>query len=144
MKALVLHASGDARIEQRPEPGAPGPGEVTLRVVRAGLCGTDASEYAAGPVMTPLTVRHPNSGVLGPVVLGHEFVGVVEQAGPAVERVRTGDRVAAGAGVWCGHCAWCRRGPETGWRNCPGNWSRSRRPRNGASPVSFMMKWDRS
>jgi (R,R)-butanediol dehydrogenase/meso-butanediol dehydrogenase/diacetyl reductase len=110
MKALVLHASGDARIEQRPEPGAPGPGEVTLRVVRAGLCGTDASEYAAGPVMTPLTVRHPNSGVLGPVVLGHEFVGVVEQAGPAVERVRTGDRVAAGAGVWCGHCAWCRRG----------------------------------
>ena len=110
MKALVLHASGDARVEQRPEPGPPRPGEVTLRVVRAGLCGTDATEYAAGPVMTPLTTRHPNSGVLGPVVLGHEFVGVVEEAGSGVARVGVGDRVAAGAGVWCGTCAWCRRG----------------------------------
>ena len=110
MKALVLHAPGDARIEDRPDPEPPGPGDVTLRVVRAGLCGTDASEYAAGPVMTPLTTRHPNSGVLGPVVLGHEFIGVVEDAGSAVGNVAVGDRVAAGAGVWCGRCAWCRRG----------------------------------
>lgn len=110
MRALVLHAAGDARIEDRPEPGPPGPGDVTLRVVRAGLCGTDASEYAAGPVMTPLTTRHPNSGVLGPVVLGHEFIGVVEDAGSAVADVAVGDRVAAGAGVWCGRCSWCRRG----------------------------------
>lgn len=110
MKALVLHAPGDARIEQRPDPRPPGSDEVTLRVVRAGLCGTDATEYAAGPVMTPLTTRHPNSGALGPVVLGHEFIGVVEAVGGAVERVGVGDRVAAGAGVWCGSCAWCRRG----------------------------------
>ncbi len=81
MKALVLHAPGDARIEQRPDPRPPGSDEVTLRVVRAGLCGTDATEYAAGPVMTPLTTRHPNSGALGPVVLGHEFIGVVEAVG---------------------------------------------------------------
>ena len=110
MKALVLHAPGDARIEDRPEAAPPGPGDVTLRVVRVGLCGTDASEYAAGPVMTPLTTRHPNSGVLGPVVLGHEFIGVVEYAGTAVANVAVGDRVAAGAGVWCGRCDWCRRG----------------------------------
>jgi (R,R)-butanediol dehydrogenase/meso-butanediol dehydrogenase/diacetyl reductase len=63
VKALVLHAAGDARIEERPEPPAPGPGDVRLRVVRVGLCGTDASEYAAGPVMTPLEKRHPASGV---------------------------------------------------------------------------------
>lgn len=110
MKALVLYAAGDARVEQRPEPGPPGSTEVTLRIVRAGLCGTDATEYAAGPVMTPLQKRHPNSGVLGPVVLGHEFIGVVEAAGDAVDRVAVGDRVAAGAGVWCGTCGWCRRG----------------------------------
>ena len=110
MKALVLHAAGDARIEHRPDPEPPGPGDVTLRVVRAGLCGTDASEYAAGPVMTPLTTRHPNSGVQGPIVLGHEFIGVVEEAGSAVADVAVGDRVAAGAGVWCGRCDWCRRG----------------------------------
>ncbi len=110
MKALVLHTAGDARIEERPEPDAPGPGEVRLRVLRVGLCGTDATEFAAGPVMTPLASRHPNSGQLGPVVLGHEFIGVVEAIGEAVDRVGVGERVAAGAGVWCGACDWCRRG----------------------------------
>jgi (R,R)-butanediol dehydrogenase/meso-butanediol dehydrogenase/diacetyl reductase len=110
MKALVLHAAGDARIEDRPDPEPPGPGDVLLRVVRAGLCGTDASEYSAGPVMTPLQKRHPASGVQGPVVLGHEFIGVIEEIGSAVDRLTVGDRVAAGAGVWCGDCDWCRRG----------------------------------
>lgn len=110
MKAFVLHAPGDARIEERPEPPAPGAGEVRLTVTRVGLCGTDASEYAAGPVMTPLKTRHPASGAFGPVVLGHEFIGVVETAGTGSERFAPGDRVAAGAGVWCGECAWCQRG----------------------------------
>jgi (R,R)-butanediol dehydrogenase/meso-butanediol dehydrogenase/diacetyl reductase len=110
VKALVLHAARDARIEDRPEPPVPGNGDVTVRVVRAGLCGTDATEYSAGPVMTPLTTRHPASGVQGPIVLGHEFIGVVEGVGSAVDRFTVGDRVAAGAGVWCGHCDWCRRG----------------------------------
>ncbi len=110
MKALVLHEARDARIEERPEPPAPGSGDVTLRVVRAGLCGTDATEYIAGPVMTPLKSRHPASGVQGPIVLGHEFIGVVEEVGSAVDRFTAGDRVAAGAGVWCGQCDWCRRG----------------------------------
>ena len=110
MRGLVLHAPGDARIEDRPDPEPPGPGDVTLRVVRAGLCGSDATEYLAGPVLTPLTTRHPNSGVFGPVVLGHEFIGVVEDAGSAVANFAVGDRVAAGAGVWCGRCDWCRRG----------------------------------
>jgi (R,R)-butanediol dehydrogenase/meso-butanediol dehydrogenase/diacetyl reductase len=83
---------------------------VTLRIVRAGLCGTDATEYSAGPVMTPLNARHPASGVQGPVVLGHEFIGVIDEIGSDVDRFVVGDRVAAGAGVWCGHCDWCRRG----------------------------------
>jgi (R,R)-butanediol dehydrogenase/meso-butanediol dehydrogenase/diacetyl reductase len=110
MKALVLHAAGDARIEERPEPVRPGPDEVTLRVLRAGLCGSDATEYSIGPVLTPLRQRHPGSGVQGPVVLGHEFIGTVEDVGSAVDRFALGDRVAAGAGVWCGQCPWCRRG----------------------------------
>jgi (R,R)-butanediol dehydrogenase/meso-butanediol dehydrogenase/diacetyl reductase len=83
---------------------------VTLRVVRAGLCGTDASEYAAGPVMTPLKAPHPVTGVHGAVVLGHEFIGEVEEVGSEVSRLAVGDRVAAGAGVWCGRCDWCLRG----------------------------------
>jgi len=110
VRALVLHAPGDARIEDRPEPEPPGPGEVTIRIVRAGLCGTDASEYAAGPVMTPLKSPHPVTGVVGPIVLGHEFIGEVQEVGSEVHRLSSGDRVAAGAGVWCGRCDWCLRG----------------------------------
>ena len=110
MRALVLHAPGDARIEERPEPEPPGPGEVTIRITRAGLCGTDASEYAAGPVMTPLKSPHPVTGVVGPIVLGHEFIGEVEEVGSEVHRLAAGNRVAAGAGVWCGRCDWCLRG----------------------------------
>lgn len=110
MKAVVLHAAGDIRIEERPEPRAPGCSEVRVRVTRVGLCGTDVSEYTAGPMMTPLKTRHPNSRVLGPVVLGHEFIGVVESVGEGSERFAPGDRVAAGAGVWCGSCPWCLRG----------------------------------
>lgn len=108
--ALVLHAASDARVEQRPEPGPPGPGQVLLRVVRVGLCGTDATEYLAGPVLTPLRTRHPGSGVLGPVVLGHELVGVVEAVGAGVTALRPGRRVVCGAGVSCGRCPACRSG----------------------------------
>ncbi len=110
MKALVLHAAGDARVEDRPDPTRPRSTEATLRITRAGLCGTDATEYLAGPVMTPLKTRHPGSGFFGPVVLGHEFIGVVELVGDEVDRIEVGDRVAAGAGVWCGSCDWCQRG----------------------------------
>lgn len=109
MRALVLHHAGEARVEDRPTPRDPGPDEVRLRVTRAGLCGTDATEYVAGPVLTPLDTRHRGSGVLGPVVLGHEFVGVVEDVGSGVD-LASGLRVAAGAGVWCGTCQWCAAG----------------------------------
>lgn len=110
MKALVLHAAGDARIDERPDPRRPGAAEVSMRILRAGLCGTDATEFHAGPVLTPLVNRHPATGILGPVVLGHEFIGVVDEVGPGVDHLSVGDRVAAGAGVSCGTCAWCRRG----------------------------------
>ncbi len=60
MKALVLHAAGDARIEDRPDPAAAwSRRRARCACVRAGLCGTDASEYAAGPVMTPAAAPAP-------------------------------------------------------------------------------------
>jgi len=108
MRAGVLHAAGDLRIEDRPDP-VPGPGEVLIRVALNGLCGTDATEYAKGPMMVPLQVPHPGSGHVGPTVLGHEFVGTVVDTGPGAEDW-IGRRVACGAGVSCGRCAWCAGG----------------------------------
>jgi len=99
MKAAVYHGPSDIRVEQVPDPGAPGPGEVVLEVIRAAICGTDSSEWAHGPILA-----RP------PVVLGHEFVGRVIAKGDGVEDLEVGDRVVSGAGISCGTCAWCRAG----------------------------------
>jgi (R,R)-butanediol dehydrogenase/meso-butanediol dehydrogenase/diacetyl reductase len=80
-----------------------------IEVTYNGLCGTDATEYAKGPLMVPLSVAHPASGHVGPTILGHEFVGTVVDVG-ADAAVWSGRRVASGAGVSCGACAWCVRG----------------------------------
>ena len=108
MRAGVLHQPGDLRIEDRPDP-APAPGGVVIEVAYNGLCGTDATEFTKGPMMVPLHTRHPGSGHVGPTVLGHEFVGTVVDAAPDARHL-LGRRVACGAGVSCGECAWCRRG----------------------------------
>ena len=110
MRAAVYHGRRDVRVESVAEPRQPGPGEVLLRVQRAGICGTDAHEYLHGPVLVPLGARHPASGHLGPMILGHEFAGQVVDVGPGVARFGVGDRVVPGAGVWCGQCEWCRAG----------------------------------
>lgn len=81
------------------DPPSPGANEVVLEVLRAAICGTDASEWDHGPVLC-----RPG------VVLGHEFVGRVVALGDEVSDLQLGDRVVSGAGISCGHCPWCRRG----------------------------------
>lgn len=110
MKAAVLHGMRDLRIESVPDARTPGPGEVRLEVLFCGLCGTDAHEYVHAPVFAPLLERHSASGHLGPLIIGHEFLGVVESCGPGVDGFEVGARVVAGAGVWCGKCGPCLRG----------------------------------
>jgi threonine dehydrogenase-like Zn-dependent dehydrogenase len=110
MRAAVYHGVGDVRVEAVAEPGDPGPGEVLIAPSKAAICGTDASEFTHGPRMIPLHRRHPGSGHLGPLVIGHEFVGRIEAVGDGVEGLAVGDRVVSGAGVSCGECGWCRAG----------------------------------
>jgi (R,R)-butanediol dehydrogenase / meso-butanediol dehydrogenase / diacetyl reductase len=99
MRAAVYHGPGDIRIESVGEPGSPSDGDLLLEVTRAAICGTDSSEWAHGPLLAQ-----------PPVVLGHEFVGRVIEAGPDVDGVAVGDRMACGAGISCGECDWCRAG----------------------------------
>ena len=108
MRAAVLHATRDMRVEVVPDP-TPGPGDVLVQVRYNGLCGTDVSEYATRQLFAPLTSRHPASGHEGPTILGHEFIGTVVAAGTGAEHL-VGERVASGAGIWCGVCTWCRDG----------------------------------
>ncbi|TWP37699.1 L-threonine 3-dehydrogenase [Leekyejoonella antrihumi] len=84
-----------------PEP-SPGPTDVKIRVLRAGLCGTDLhleqwDDWAAGTVRPPL-------------VIGHEFFGEVVEVGPAVNSVRVGQRVSGEGHVVCNECRNCRAG----------------------------------
>ncbi|MFE5896932.1 zinc-binding dehydrogenase [Streptomyces sp. NPDC056488] len=108
MRAAVYHGVRDIRVESVPVP-VPRDGEVLIAVRRNGICGTDATEWAKGPVMVPLAERHAASGHLGPMIPGHEFVGEVVEVRGASD-LRPGRLVAAGAGVWCGTCDRCTRG----------------------------------
>lgn len=109
MRAAVYHSKQDIRVEEVPEPAAPGPHEVRLRPFLCGICGTDLHEYAAGPIVIP-TEPHPLSGAKAPQILGHEFAGEVLEIGAEVTSVRPGDRVTVMPLVYCGGCYYCRRG----------------------------------
>jgi (R,R)-butanediol dehydrogenase/meso-butanediol dehydrogenase/diacetyl reductase len=99
VKAAVFHGPRDVRVESVPDPADPARGEVVLEVLRAAICGTDASEWNHGPILC-----RPG------VVLGHEFVGRVAAVGDGVTSLQVGDRVVSGAGISCGRCLWCRQG----------------------------------
>ncbi len=107
MKAAVYHSSGDVRIEEREIP-TPLEGEVLLKVLRSGMCGTDASEYKSGPKIFATKTRHANSGHIGPMILGHEFIGEIVGSAPVDSGFRVGDIVASGAGISCGKCKRCK------------------------------------
>jgi len=102
MRALVKVAAGPGlELRDVPEPEA-GPGEVKIRVLRAGLCGTDLhlydwDEWAAE------TVRPPQ-------VIGHEFYGEVAAVGDGVTTVAVGQRVSGEGHIVCGMCRNCRAG----------------------------------
>jgi len=99
MKALVYHGPGEIRLEQVPEPVPQGPGDAVVRVTATSICGTDVH-----------ILRGRMPGVMPGTIVGHEFVGVVEQVGTAVAGFSPGDRVAGPAAVWCGQCRPCLKG----------------------------------
>lgn len=75
MRAVVVHAAKDLRIDELPTPVA-GPGEVAVRVVYGGICGSDLHYYGQG--------RNGAFVVNEPMILGHEVVGVIEATGDGV------------------------------------------------------------
>jgi S-(hydroxymethyl)glutathione dehydrogenase/alcohol dehydrogenase len=75
----------------------PGPGDVVVQVQASGVCHSD------------LSISRGYTGGATPMVLGHEGAGVVVSAGPAVRRVKAGDRVVASFAPSCGHCFFCLR-----------------------------------
>lgn len=101
MKALVIHAPRDLRLEEREAP-APGPGEVRVRIAAGGVCGSDLHYY-----------NHGGFGAVRlkePMILGHEVAGHVEALGDGVGGLAVGDLVAVSPSRPCGDCGWCAEG----------------------------------
>ncbi|MFD6527276.1 alcohol dehydrogenase catalytic domain-containing protein, partial [Isoptericola sp. NPDC060185] len=102
MKALFKPGPGPGlELVDRPEPEA-GIGDVKIRVLRTGICGTDLhierwDDWAASTIQAPL-------------VPGHEFVGEVVEVGELVHDVAVGDIVSGEGHIVCGTCRNCRAG----------------------------------
>jgi (R,R)-butanediol dehydrogenase/meso-butanediol dehydrogenase/diacetyl reductase len=108
VRAARWHGRRDIRVDEIEEPDAPPPGWVRIRVDACGICGTDLEEYRDGPIALA-TTPNPLSRRMVPLTLGHECVGVVEEAGEGV-RLEPGTPVAVEGNMTCGTCYWCVRG----------------------------------
>src|ERR1700694_4802000 len=98
MKALTFQGEGDVKVTDVPKPTIKGPSEALVKVTLGAVCGSD------------LHIFHGHTPVNQGAVLGHEFVGVVEEVGPEVKRFKAGDRVVSSFFTSCGHCPLCRKG----------------------------------
>jgi len=102
MRAIVKAGPGPgAEIREVATPAA-GPGQLLLKVLRAGVCGTDLhivnwDRWSAGRIQPPVT-------------LGHEFVGEIVERGPGVTQFEIGERVSCESHIVCEHCTACRTG----------------------------------
>ena len=108
MKAAVWYGKEDIRILDVPEPAVE-KDQVKIRVRWCGICGSDLHEYREGPMLIPKK-PHPLTGKSAPIILGHEFSGDVVEVGREVKRIAVGERVTINCLLYCGICAYCRRG----------------------------------
>lgn len=105
MKAAVFHKPGDIRVDAVDDPRIENPDDVILKVTSTAICGSDL---------------HILSGAVPqkePMVMGHEFMGIVEETGAGVTRLRRGDRVVVPFPIACGHCFFCTHGASVNCEN---------------------------
>ena len=98
MKAAVLHEVNQPLEIQEVQISKPGPREVLVRTVPAGICHSDL-HFQNGSYPYPL-----------PAILGHESAGIVEEVGSSVNYVKKGDHVITCLSAFCGHCEYCLTG----------------------------------
>jgi (R,R)-butanediol dehydrogenase / meso-butanediol dehydrogenase / diacetyl reductase len=109
MKAAMFYGKEDIRIEEIEEPQVR-PGTVKIAPAFNGICGSDLHLYHEGPIPPAPTAHtpHPLSGETLPVVMGHEFAGVVEAIGQGVEGLAVGDSVVVEPLMVDGTCPACK------------------------------------
>lgn len=98
MRALTYHGSHDVRVDSVPDPVMEDPEDILLRVTATAICGSDLHLY-----------RGKVPGMEEGDILGHEFMGIVEEVGSGVTKLRPGDRVVVPFVIACGDCFFCER-----------------------------------
>ncbi len=101
MRGAVLHAPGDVRVEDRPDPRIEQPTDAVIRLAAACVCGSDLWPYRG------------IAAVDGPSPMGHEYVGVVEEVGGDVRTVQPGQFVVGSFFASDNTCEICRAGYQT-------------------------------
>jgi alcohol dehydrogenase len=98
MKALVYHGPGKKAWEDKPKPVIIEPTDAIVKILKTTICGTDL-HIMKGDVATVTDGR----------IIGHEGVGIIEEAGSAVSNFRKGDHVLISCITSCGKCGFCKR-----------------------------------
>lgn len=98
MQALTYHGARDVRVETVPDPVLYAEDDIILRVSATAICGSDLHIF-----------RGKIPGMQAGDILGHEFMGVVEEVGRGVSQLRKGDRVVVPFTISCGDCLFCRQ-----------------------------------
>lgn len=101
MKAVVLHEKEDLRWEDIPDAKIKDPHEVVVKMLAAGICGSDQHYFKEGGIGTAIVVREP-------LVIGHEGCGIVEEVGSEVTKVKKGDLVVLRPARPCFDCYYCK------------------------------------
>jgi threonine dehydrogenase-like Zn-dependent dehydrogenase len=99
MRALTWQGIEDVQVREVPDPRIEQPTDAVVRVTSTAICGSDLHLYKVlAPYLQPGDV------------LGHEFMGIVEEVGSGVTNLAVGDRVVVPFNISCGHCWMCSRG----------------------------------
>jgi len=102
MKAVTYQGAHRIEVKEVPDPRIERPDDIIVRLTASGICGSDLHLVHG---MVP--------GLPKDFVIGHEPLGIVEEVGPEVTRVKKGDRVVIPFSVSCGECFYCRHGLES-------------------------------
>ena len=95
MKAAVIHGPGKVTCDTIDDPKLKDQTDIILKVTATAICGSDLHIYSGG-------IPQPR-----PMVLGHEFMGIVEEVGKDVKHLKRGDRVVVPFPIACGQCFFC-------------------------------------
>jgi threonine dehydrogenase-like Zn-dependent dehydrogenase len=95
MKAAVIHGPGKITCDTVDDPSIKDNRDAIIKVTATAICGSDLHMYSGG-------IPQPR-----PMVMGHEFMGIVEETGSAVTNLQRGDRVVVPFPIACGHCFFC-------------------------------------